>query len=66
MLFEIIFRIMPSSDDNYVLKKILKHCSKLIFKINLITITHTKSHLIKKRKNNKRKNFFIKFLNLIK
>lgn len=49
---------MPSSDDNYVLKKILKHCSKLIFKINLITITHTKSHLIKKRKNNKRKNFF--------
>lgn len=35
MLFEIIFRIMPTSDDNYVLKKILKHCSKLIFKIIL-------------------------------
>lgn len=35
MLFEIIFRIMLRSEDNYVLKKILKHCFKLIFKIIL-------------------------------
>lgn len=46
---------MPRSKDNHVLKKMFEHCSKLIFKIilNLIYIR-------------KRKNFFIKFLNLIK